>query len=255
MRKYDFFCPWVLFIWLIFIPSITGADSYCDTTLIPEDNEFGYGWRQNRCEGFYGDIINVSGSMTIIGATQGQLIFDIHSEQAVIIKSPKLPEEFLSTIRVRAVGVQPEMYYRMDGQLSEGQMVWPVQEVLKPMGVLSRQLGLMAWTEIDSRRVLIPAIVDQGDIESDHSRIILIVRANTKLDVLQYRVAPENGPIPDPFPYENAISQPAYPATGIPVIIPQGPSAILIVEIQARPFRSDRWLEPLFAAVYRSGSK
>ena len=127
-----------------------GASSYCDSSLqskVAHDSPLAYRDRGDRCEGVYvqpvsgvnlewRSLIEASGGFTADGLGRVQVEWSVP------------PEHDGASLHLRALGIKPELYYRMDTRLpvGQGQFLWD-GSVLAGQSVSPGDLGLMAWIE------------------------------------------------------------------------------------------------------------
>ena len=144
----------ISYIFLLVFPIVFGESLYaqCDKSLKPvESYSIQYRPRSdNRCEGFYESAVS-SGSLNIVGVTQGKFKFRRDPKEKLKVSSPTVK----NVVNVRAVGIPLKTYYRMDAQISpNGNLEWPVGDVLYPQELTYKKIGVFGWTGSESGKSL-----------------------------------------------------------------------------------------------------
>lgn len=118
------------------------AQNPCDSALpLVVKNALGYRSRGDRCEGLY---IKQVGSTTLHVAsfTENFEDYDINSGRDLLIEWDKPPDN--KTIHLRAQGVKPKLYYRMDTYRPAGNRsyLWP-SGILASLKILKKDIGIV----------------------------------------------------------------------------------------------------------------
>jgi hypothetical protein len=168
----------------------------CDPNLKPSGNEeVKYTDRGNRCEGFYQSKYTVA-SLDIIGFAKGKLNYALDDEETVRITLPSKPANKLDTINVRAQAYPLKTYYRLDATISlAGELVWPIKDVLKPKGILSKNIGIFGWYKRKSgTMVYVPLRAEpkKSRVRND-DRLRLFFRSNIDISDVNYMWISCNG--------------------------------------------------------------
>lgn len=118
-------------------------ESFCDPYLIPrDDHPYGYRLRGDRCEGIY--VKQVSSTVLSLVSLTGLTGDVIVNQQNQLLIEWKLAKD--REIRLRAYGIKPRLYYRMDTvrPRNSTSYLWPT-DVLSALGINKDNIGLVAW--------------------------------------------------------------------------------------------------------------
>lgn len=123
----------------------TANENYCDPYLTPrEDHPYAYRDRGDRCEGIYIKKVS-SNALLLVSLTQSFEAFEAGDTGQLPLQWKTIEAD---EIRLRAYGVKPRLYYRMD-TVRPGMpnaYLWPT-EVLSALGIKMQHIGLLAWVE------------------------------------------------------------------------------------------------------------
>ena len=233
----------VLGLLIATMPRLQAQEDSCDESLKPDTGKYGYSLRpsDNRCEGLY--ISQVSGRLQIVSLFRGEL--NLHSKHKTIhVSAPGFKELSTSSIHVRAVAIPLNTYYRMDAVITENDpLIWSLDDVVKPIGLNPNQIGLYGWVENDAGKVFVPLdVFPDGSLDSKGSAnqlSTLVVRSTVDIEKLVWRSSLEHS---EQFSEWQRYSGNTIRA-GQPVslVLPSsGPTAILKLEVAAKPF-NDTW--------------
>ena len=232
----------VLSLFIAIMPRPQAQEDSCDGSLKPETGQYGYSLRtpHNLCEGLY--ISQVSGRLQIVSLFRGEL--DLHSEHKTVrVSAPGFKELPTSNIRVRAVAIPLNTYYRMDAVITErAPLIWSLDDVVKPIGLNPNQIGIYGWVENDAGRVFVPLDVfpdGSKDPKGSANRLsTLVVRPAVDIEKLAWRSSLNKS---DEFsewqPYNGDTIRAGQPVS---LVLPRGPTALLQLEIAAKP-PNDTW--------------
>jgi hypothetical protein len=123
----------------------SGSIHTCDPYLqVSANNPFAYRLRGDRCEGLY--VQQVANTPLFI-ASFGQINIDktpASNGNLTVEWSARAP----GSIKLRAYGLKPKVYYRMDSLRPKGSQSyrWPA-DVLTALEIGKDDIGIVAWTE------------------------------------------------------------------------------------------------------------
>lgn len=166
-------------------------DSSCDRDLKGlARGPHGYGWRDNRCEGIYAQ--RVSGSALVVASfTQSFEAYDLTSGTDLLVEWVT-PAEL--GIRLRAQGIKPELYYRMDavGSAAAHSFRWP-SDLLAAQHISREDIGVLGWTRYSvggvDRDVYVPLRISQHKSAPEADRYDLILFPAVELKEVYLTVA------------------------------------------------------------------
>jgi hypothetical protein len=227
----------VLPVYLCCVLAALPVHAQCDQSLRPVAGQAGYTARGERCEGLY--VSNVSAqSLELISLLRGKLHYDLEPHVQLTIVGPDISAMARGRIQVRAVARPLNTYYRMDTVLPPNRrMAWPVKDVLLPLLLHADRVGVYGWIEAQPEKLFVPLRVTPQGGSLPRAPIEVIVRSSRDVEGIVWRIAAEND---NPPPWQTASAN--VPA-GHPVSItlPEGPRAILRLEVAAKAENSDRW--------------
>ncbi len=177
----------ILFISVSFHSIVIAAE--CDPNLNPIANEKEkYTDRGNRCEGFYQSKVAFA-SLDLIGFAKGKLSYALDEEEVVHITVPLKPVNQIDIINVRAQAFPVKTYYRLDATMPvDGGLDWPIKDVLKPKGILSKNIGIFGWYKPKSGiTVYVPLRADpkKSHVRND-DKFRLFFRSNIDVSDINY---------------------------------------------------------------------
>lgn len=244
----------------IFILILTqfGLQSYaqsepCYSDVKPDESEPGYRyqWRESAklCEGLY--IAQVGGNLQIVSLLIGELLFD-PEHSSIKVSTPK----FLSleqSVRIQAVAIPLETYYRMDALIPAGNsLLWPLNTVVKPVGLVAEQIGIYGWIERDAEKIFIP--IEASPLE-DPRRIsdeplIVKVRADVDIETLVWRVSEKNA---EQTQWQVFDKVPVRAGKPVSLQLPISTSLSSRVEVAAKQRNSDKWMRLELPVLWPEG--
>lgn len=157
---------------------VSGQTTSCDPDL-PSSlaHPYGYRVRGDRCEGIYIQEVALA-TLLVASFTESYEGFDPHQGQDLQLDwvSPRAAE-----VRIRAQGIEPRLYFRMDAVRAAGTTSyrWPTG-LLAGLGIGKQKLGVSAWTEQrfgnEVRRVYLPLRIRQWQqpVSSGHYELLLV---------------------------------------------------------------------------------
>ncbi|MBI5193795.1 MAG: hypothetical protein HZA08_10195 [Nitrospirae bacterium] len=143
-----------------------------------------------------------------------------------------------SPVNVRAVALYLRSYYRMDTVLPPDRpLIWPLEEVLHPVGLRVNDIGILGWIGNEDDRTFIPLRVSQKGKDSagqPSDPVNLVIRC--AVDVVEvkwsYYVEGEQGATPK---WEKVNLSPSVSAGNpITITLPEGLPAKAILEVRAK---------------------
>lgn len=238
------------------VTASTGATANVCDRLQPVSTALGYQMREPevRCEGLYESTVRAIG-IEVVGFFSRPLRFDAAEEAAVKIVSPdlsvlELPPE--GPVRVRAVALPLKTYYRMDAILgSDGTMTWPLAEVIGPAGLDDDQIGLYGWFGEETDKTFVPVHVVSAAAEPAKgeeprsSDLRLYLRLTSDAERLLWRYT-ENDAVSEWLPAAAGRVRAGQTAV---VLLPDGPTALMRIDVAAKPEASDDWTSLRFDLV------
>ncbi len=118
----------------------------CDSALLhrARGGAFGYAHRGDRCEGLYARQVAGGTVLYLVSLTEAFGDYDPGTADTLVVEWSGAGS---GALRLRAEGVRPELYYRMDTQrpASAGAFRWP-SNVLASQGIPRRDIGIVGWT-------------------------------------------------------------------------------------------------------------
>ena len=149
----------------------------CDRGLVAlARGPHGYALRVNRCEGIYAQ--QVSGSaLWVASFTQSFEDYDLTSGADLLVEWAA-PGEL--GVRLRAQGIKPELYYRMDavGSAASHSFRWP-SDLLAAQHIAREDIGVLGWTRYAlggvNRDVYVPLRIRQHQPAPETDRYELVL--------------------------------------------------------------------------------
>jgi hypothetical protein len=173
----------------------------------------------------------------------GELRFALELGVHLVVSVPNDVRPMIKTpIQVRAVALPLGTYYRLDAQLPlEDSLQWPVAHVLLPAGLHADRVGVFGWVMHDDARLFVPLQVTSAGQVPVRRPMRLVVRAPKDIESLVWRVYAPDSQVQQP-PEWVAGTQTLVPAGHpVPIVLPNGPTGIMRVEIAAKEPNHDRW--------------
>ncbi|TVM02784.1 MAG: hypothetical protein CV087_08605 [Candidatus Brocadia sp. WS118] len=163
---------------------VTAQESTCDPDLkVSTNHPFRYAPRGNRCEGIYIQEVS-SATLSIISFTKYFEDYDLESSEDLRIEW-EAPEKTI--IKLRAQGIKPRLYYRMDTQLppDSDQYIWPTN-ILSAMDIHKDDIGVVGWTDLmfgqKEQNVFIPLHISQQHQQVDSTSYRLVIVPGRELN-------------------------------------------------------------------------
>lgn len=162
-------------------------NAQCNEGLEADIGSRGYQIRNNRCEGFYVSQVS-SGSLDIVGITQGKFKFKNDPNEKLTISVPIEKDE---TINIRAVGIPSKTYYRMDAQISGSESFeWPIGDVIFKGGLTDKKIGVFGWTGSEKEKIYVPIKATSKMIAaSDGNTVYIYLRTAIDVKNVKWRFA------------------------------------------------------------------
>jgi hypothetical protein len=210
----------------------------CDRGLTPIRDPTGYTLRGNRCEGLYEAPVSSTG-LELVSLTRGKLRFDLDPALQLTVSAPDPGDAAPGPVRVRAVAKPLRTYYRMDAELPPTrQLSWPVRDVLWPQRLAAHRIGLFGWVERDGERIFVPLRVGIQGERVAPGTVDLVVRSTADVERVVWRWWAESGPGPGGWRSLAGSTPAGQPIT---IVVPEGPRAIVRVDVTAKLPGSDEW--------------
>lgn len=213
----------------------------CDR-LRPVSNALGYQLREPRirCEGLYESAVRAVG-LEVVGYLAGPIAPDLaeHAEVSIVGPDPDaLPGTLQGPVRVRAVALPLKAYYRMDGVLDERSILaWPIAEVVRPAGLGPEQIGLFGWVGTETEKTFVPVGVQATEASGPAEPLRLYLRVASDAERIFWRLR-EDGAETEWMP---AAGDRVRSGQTVVVTLPPGPTAVIGVDVTAKPMQSDEW--------------
>lgn len=179
---------------LLLFSFASAQKNMCDNGLqAPPQHPFAYTYRGNCCEGIY--IQEVSNAMlSIVSFTKYFEDYDPKSSKDLMV-SWSVPKG--TTFSLRAQGIKPGLYYRMDTQLSDDSMrfIWS-KNILSALDIKKKDIGVTGWTKLPFGKkehlVLLPLVINQSNnkVTSDYQLMVVPGRELTEVYITLSNVDP-----------------------------------------------------------------
>jgi hypothetical protein len=161
----------------LLISSFAAAqETMCDNGLTaPAQHPFAYTYRGNRCEGIY--IQEVSNALlSIVSFTKYFEDYDPESSEDLTVSwSAPLG----TTFALRAQGIAPTLYYRMDTHFKDSTRFTWSKNILAALNIRKKDIGVTCWTKLtfDGREiiVLLPLIIKQSNAKGTPDYQLIVV--------------------------------------------------------------------------------
>ncbi len=141
-------------------------------------------------------------------------------------------------------------YYRMDTTISTGgEIVWPIEHVLRPEGLGSDQVGVFGWFGDEEDRTFVPVLVypDQNKVPIP-ATVELKLRSPIDLELVRWRVRSDKADLGDDK-WQQASTGPVDEGDTLSVRLPIGPPAKLRVDFVAKRRNMNQWLTVSFHVI------
>lgn len=159
-------------------------ERHCDPTLYKDENNlFVYRLRQDRCEGIYIKEVSMKKALAIVSLTQSFENYDLTSGKDL---SVNWTAPTSGSIRLRAQGVKPRLYYRMDTVRPPGEssFSWPLN-ILSALNIARKDIGVLGWTRLPvgetERTVYMPLRIHQQRNITQSSNYQLVILPGLEL--------------------------------------------------------------------------
>ncbi len=214
--------------------------STCDASLIPTSGSLGYRSRDGdrRCEGLYASEVSSDDSLQLASITIGGLRFDPDGPQKLVLTLPDLPAQDAVIVRARSLPLHT--YYRMDALLAPGlSLDWPLDEVVLPAGLQSRQIGITGRMPWNGGGLWVPLIVTPPSASPADRRAELIFRSPFDLREVYWRERSSGGPEAS----WQLIDEDVWAGSPVRLQLPasSGPSRAISLQIAALTGHDGRW--------------
>ncbi len=163
----------------------------CDSLVESAGGQYGYTLREgdSRCEGLYKSRVSAT-ELQLVSISIGEMRYT-NAVKSLAISLPASTHPDIGPIHVRGMAIPLKTYYRMDAVMAPGEaMRWPLQDVVHPSSLRSRDLGVLAWAEIDGKRLYIPVQVRPLNAEGDDrpgTEVIVKILSTSHLEKLLWR--------------------------------------------------------------------
>ncbi|MEP7169877.1 MAG: hypothetical protein ABI855_10955 [Bacteroidota bacterium] len=172
---------------IVFIRFSAAQSNNCDSSLEPEQSEFAYKNLNNRCEGFYYQLLSGE-PLQVISLLKGNIEFSWQLNTKLTVKRA---DSLKSLLNIRAVSIESNVHYRMDATLSGNESFeWPIYPYIYQRNILPKLLGVYGWTGDEYDKIFSPLIVVEKDKSIHNDTIVLKIRTISNLNQLSYRFIP-----------------------------------------------------------------
>jgi hypothetical protein len=216
-----------LLLVLLDTPGTLLAKEHCDPHLVKQPGHpQGYEDRGDRCEGLFIREVSGSGGLLVASLTDALEPFDPGAEKDVLLEW-RLPEP--GSTRIRVFGLKRRVYYRMDTLRPSGPTSyrWPT-DVLVPLKLSSRDVGIVAWTRQtvggEPQDVYVPVRVRPTGPKEQPRRYTLLLMPGAELREVYVTLSPlrSDGRTGPPIKRQEPLGYGFYPAErGIAVQLPE----------------------------------
>lgn len=250
----------LLFLFLVFsinIPAVTAdEDKLCDKGLKPIPGNLGYKLRGDRCEGLYEAYVSAE-NFEIISLLKGELHFDLQPGTRLEVSADDA-KKIKEPIHLRARGVAPKTYYRMDADLpSDRPLIWPVDDVLLPAGLNANTIGIYGWISSGTDKTFVPLRVIQQAKNSGQQTdgvVELKIRSAADIKNLIWRTIREGELYPEPPKWQKIKRDFVFAGEVVNIHLPVDLTGIFYVQVTAKEWESNKWLSnPLQIRVIAKG--
>lgn len=225
--------------------------SPCDSSLKPASGTRAYQQRGTRCEGLFDAKVSApSGSLSLVSLTEGPLRFELKQGVVLRITASNVTDREL---KIRAVPIPLDTYYRMDAVLSAGrELKWPVDDVLEPEHLYDRRLGVVGWLTERDRPTYVPLTVTPtpGDAPTKSEPVIATVRSSVDVYDVRWRISDFKSGRCGRFSLWELARRKLRGSTPLYLTIPPGRGQASCVEVRCRESNSDRKM-PLLEFRFR----
>ena len=174
----------------------TAAQAPVCASILAVAGPMGYQHRPNadRCEGLYQQ--EVVGSLEFLSLVTGPISYNLEIDRTLVVSVPRLSQFPNAQIFLGARALRPGTHYRMDAAVgSTGTFKWPLDAVIRPMGLSSDTVGVVAWLNADLGKYYIPvSVAAENATASTEPRFpVMLLRSSLDIETLNWRWWPEGG--------------------------------------------------------------
>lgn len=166
-------------------------ERHCDPALYKaENNPLGYRPRKARCEGIYIKEVR-NKALAIVSLTQSFENYDLASGKDLSINWTAPTS---GSSRLRAQGVRPRLYFRMDTVRPPGEssFSWPLN-ILSALNITRKDIGVLGWTRLPigetERTVYLPLRIHQQRNITPSSSYKLVILPGLELKEIYISLA------------------------------------------------------------------
>lgn len=241
--------PILLVFGLILSSAVLAAPRCNEQEFPPVSGKHGYQTRHHgseRCEGLYRS--KIASDFEVLSFTRNALL---PRAGTLYLSAPVAVLD--GAVNIVANSLVPTIYYRMDSRFEAGtRFKWPLDEVVEPIKLTPRDLGVVLWQTTEERMAMVPAMVssepgsapkpDQNDQLWGH----LIFRAPVEVEAVYFYK--QGDPDGTEQLLEKTFSARQAIGIGIPRWQPQfSNSGLLLVEVHLKPAADDDWISKTLA--------
>jgi len=213
----------------------------CDARLRPVADHSGYSRRGDRCEGFYVSPVAVT-DFEVVSLLRGKLYFNLQPHVRLEVLAPNAPGVIQGPVLVRAVALPPRVYYRMDATVPVNRpLIWPVDALLLPWRLDANKVGMFGWVGTEGERTFVPLQVVPSGAPQPAGPVELVVRSAADVESVKWRSSDGSDQRPSPPVWRDAVTTPVPAGRPVTIVLPDGPTAVLRVEVAAKEQHRDRW--------------
>jgi hypothetical protein len=228
---------------LVLVSAVPAAAFDCDAAgLRPVTGAMGYAGRSSdsRCEGFFESPVSGAG-LELVSATIGVIDWDAGRADRLIVSAPDVSLPGAGELSLRAVGLPPRLYYRMDATIPTGAtLTWPVSDVLAPSGITPADLGVYAWVDGADGRVFVPVrVAASAAPPAATGPVVLRLRSYATLDRVVWREVAADGSSSE---WRSVTERPHHGGESLSFELPAGAAGPVVLEFRARRAGTDDWL-------------
>jgi len=216
--------------------------------LDPTTDAVGYQVRTDdeRCEGFYRSPIR-DAAIEIVSLTLGSVLYNLETDHSLTVSVPQSLGTVAGEINIRSVALPLGVYYRMDARVaSGGAMTWPLDHILKPAKLGAAAIGIFGWIGEGKPELYMPVAVavesnKTPPVASRSDGILLSLRFPVDVDTLQWRFWVDGKERELDLSWRSGVAQGLRTGETATLTIPDGESAVLILEIAVRRADTGEW--------------
>ena len=189
-RRYTWATLFLILLFLTIWPvGLHAGDNLCDTDLFKSINfndKLGYYPRDSRCEGRY--IRKTGTHMLVVSLTESYENYDIKSKKELNVEWTPPQKE---TVWLRAYGIGPNLYYRMDTSVPSGNnhYRWPT-DIISALRISRNKLGVVGWMNVpvdgELQRIYLPLRIWQHQAGQSSGSYEVILQSDSRLSEVYY---------------------------------------------------------------------